>query len=110
MVTPLFMICSLLSASGAASGAPGIDARDKDQARARRSLTAATRRSQKDVAALQDKADVRYESNWATNAIRVDGGDSDLATQIASSPEIDSIWPTSTMTSRSPPTVRTSTR
>lgn len=53
--------------------------------------TAAT--SQADVRSLLRKAGVRFQAFWVTNAIKVTGGTEELAAELASQPEVDSLWP-----------------
>jgi subtilisin family serine protease len=49
--------------------------------------------SQASVKSELDRADVDYQAFWATNAIKVDKGSLDLAQQMASHAEVESLWP-----------------
>ncbi len=55
-------------------------------------LTATADASQAEVRALLDAQDVDYQAYWATNAIRVTGGDSDIVAQIVQSSEVDGVY------------------
>jgi subtilisin family serine protease/N-acetylneuraminic acid mutarotase len=57
-------------------------------------LTAAARQTQGDTLALLDDAGVGYQAFWATNAIRVDVGDTALVEKIASDSAVKSLYPT----------------
>lgn len=56
-------------------------------------LTATAEASQKQVRAMLEDAGVDYQAFWATNAIKVTGGDEQLVTQLASSSEVAGIYP-----------------
>ncbi|AXH96697.1 cell wall-binding repeat-containing protein [Ornithinimicrobium avium] len=55
-------------------------------------LTETAEESQAQVRALLDAEGVDYDAYWATNAIRVAGGDGDLVAQLVQSPEVDGIY------------------
>jgi subtilisin family serine protease len=57
-------------------------------------LTAAARQTQGDTLALLDDAGVGYQAFWATNAIRVDVGDTALVEKIASDSAVKALYPT----------------
>ncbi|MGD9961308.1 S8 family serine peptidase [Nocardioides sp.] len=57
-------------------------------------LTKAALDSQEATRALLDEEGVSYQSFWATNAIRVDAGDSDLVDRIAAQPAVRGVYAT----------------
>ena len=57
-------------------------------------LTAAAESGQEGTRQLLDSEDVTYQSFWATNAIRVEGGSESLALKVAESPEVAALYPT----------------
>ena len=58
-----------------------------------RALKQTANASQGSVKAELDKAGVKYEAFWATNAIKVTDGDLSLARQLAGNSEVESLWP-----------------
>ncbi len=59
-------------------------------------LTDTARESQEDIRAQLDSKGVDYHAFWATNAIRIQGGDEDLVTSLAAQGEVEGIYPTTT--------------
>ncbi|MEI7058778.1 S8 family serine peptidase [Nocardioides sp. CCNWLW239] len=57
-------------------------------------LRTTAQQSQRGVQARLRAQDIDFESFWATNAIKVHGADSALATQLASQAEVAELWPT----------------
>ena len=57
-------------------------------------LKAAASEHQKDTRELLDGEDATYQAFWATNAIRVDAGDSALAMKIARGSDVVALYPT----------------
>ncbi|HEY6738201.1 MAG TPA: S8 family serine peptidase [Actinopolymorphaceae bacterium] len=59
-------------------------------------LRSTAQRSQRNVRAALDAADVDYQAFWATNAIYVEDGSLELAEKLAAEPEVRSLHPTTT--------------
>ncbi|GAA1726393.1 hypothetical protein GCM10009809_22670 [Isoptericola hypogeus] len=59
-------------------------------------LRGAARESQRDVVATLDAAGAAYESFWATNAVYVEGGSTELAATLAGMASVDGLWPSRT--------------
>ncbi len=57
-------------------------------------LTSAAESSQKQMRADLDDKDVDYQAFWATNSIRVSGGDESLVTSLAAQSGVEGIYPT----------------
>ncbi|WP_181311470.1 carboxypeptidase regulatory-like domain-containing protein [Nocardioides campestrisoli] len=60
----------------------------------RKALTSAADQQQKEVRELLDDEGVAHRSFWATNAIRVEAGDTALVSSIARAPEVLGLYPT----------------
>ncbi|WP_202619227.1 S8 family serine peptidase [Ornithinimicrobium cavernae] len=59
-------------------------------------LTDTAEASQKEIRAQLDADGVEYKAYWATNAIRIQGGDQDLVLSLASDTGVEGIYPTTT--------------
>ncbi|WP_114907353.1 S8 family serine peptidase [Ornithinimicrobium murale] len=59
-------------------------------------LTDSAAASQKDIRAQLDADGVEYQAFWATNAIRIQGGDETLVNSLASDSDVEGIYPTTT--------------
>ena len=85
--------------SGSASSRPTSTAAAQTQDWTKRgqavydALRKAAASRQKETVALLKSEDVRYQSFWATNAIRVEAGDSGLAAEIAADKAVTGIYP-----------------
>ncbi|PSL00359.1 subtilisin family serine protease [Haloactinopolyspora alba] len=65
-------------------------------------LRAAAEESQAGVVAQLEAADVAHESYWAANAVLVEGGDEELAEELATSDEVEAIAETTTFALEEP--------
>ena len=57
-------------------------------------LTTAAEQRQQEIRALLDSEGVGYQSFWASNAIRVEAGDAELASKVAADDQVVGLYPT----------------